>query len=73
MLRLRLARRFTLLVVPGLLLANTSRSVADDWQDPTVIGRNSSRRTPRRCPTPGNYFWCPPLTNGHLDLSAVGL
>lgn len=24
-------------------------------------------------PTSGSYFWCPPLKNGRLDLSAVGL
>ena len=24
-------------------------------------------------PLTGNYFWCPPVTDGHIDLSAVGL
>ena len=24
-------------------------------------------------PVTGNYFWCPPVKAGHLDLSAVGL
>lgn len=24
-------------------------------------------------PVTGNYFWCPPVKNGRLDLSAVGL
>ena len=24
-------------------------------------------------PISGNYFWCPPMKNGHLDLRAVGL
>ncbi len=24
-------------------------------------------------PVSGSYFWCPPLSNGHLDLSALGL
>lgn len=23
-------------------------------------------------PTSGGYYWCPPLREGHLDLSALG-
>jgi putative iron-dependent peroxidase len=24
-------------------------------------------------PVSGNYFWCPPMKNGRLDLHAIGL
>jgi len=24
-------------------------------------------------PITGNYFWCPPMSNGHMDLSALGI